>query len=91
MLLTTSILCPWDCPGKNIGLPCPPPRDLPDPGIKPTSPVAPALKGDSLLLSQEVPRAIKFIETESIRVVARGLGKGKQGVIVQWVQSFNFT
>ena len=27
------------------GLPFPPPRDLPDPRIKPTSPVAPALAG----------------------------------------------
>ena len=25
------------------GLPCPPPGDLPDPGIEPTSPVSPAL------------------------------------------------
>jgi len=31
-----------------VGFPCPPPGDLPDPGIKPTSPVAPALKADSL-------------------------------------------
>ena len=31
------------------GLPCPPPGDLPDPGIKPSSP---ALQADSLLLSQ---------------------------------------
>ena len=30
------------------GLPCPPPGDLPDPGIKPGSP---ALQADSLLLS----------------------------------------
>ena len=29
----------WD------GLPCPPPGDLPDPGIKPTSPASPALAG----------------------------------------------
>ena len=29
------------------GLPFPPPRDLPDPGIKPTSPTAPALAGMS--------------------------------------------
>ena len=29
------------------GLPCPPPGDLPDPGIKPMSPVAPALQVDS--------------------------------------------
>ena len=32
-------------------LPCPPPGDLPDPGIKPTSPVAPALQADCLPLS----------------------------------------
>ena len=29
------------------GLSCPPPRDLPNPGIEPTSPVAPALQADS--------------------------------------------
>ena len=33
------------------GLPCPPTGDLPDPGIKPMSPIAPALQTDSLLLS----------------------------------------
>ena len=27
------------------GLPCPPPGDLPDPGMKPESPLAPALAG----------------------------------------------
>ena len=31
-------------------LPCPPPRDLPDPRIKLAPPVAPALQADSLLL-----------------------------------------
>ena len=37
--------------------PCPPPGDLPKPGIKPTSPVSPALQVDSLLLSPwESPR-----------------------------------
>ena len=30
------------------GLPCPPPGDLPDPGIEPTSPTSPALQVDSL-------------------------------------------
>ena len=35
-----------------FGLPCPPPGDLPNPEIKPTSPVAPALQEDSLSLSQ---------------------------------------
>ena len=33
------------------GLPCPPPGDLPDPGIETKSPVSPALQADSLPLS----------------------------------------
>ena len=33
------------------GLPCPPPGNLPNPAIKPTSPVSPALQVDSLPLS----------------------------------------
>ena len=41
------------------GLPCPPPGDLPDSGIEPTSPESPALRADSLLLSQsEGPRTL---------------------------------
>ena len=36
------------------GLSFPPPADLPDPGIEPTSPVAPALQADSLPLSQDL-------------------------------------
>ena len=35
------------------GLPYPPPGDLPDPGIEPESPEAPALQVDSLLLSHQ--------------------------------------
>ena len=35
------------------GLPCPPPGDLPDPGIESVSPSAPALLADSLQLSPE--------------------------------------
>ena len=35
------------------GLPCPPPGDLPDPGIEPASPMFPALQADSLLLSHQ--------------------------------------
>ena len=35
------------------GLPCPPLGKLPDPGIEPRSPVAPALQVDSLLLSHQ--------------------------------------
>ena len=34
-----------------IALPFPPPGDLPNPGIKPASPVAPELQVDSLPLS----------------------------------------
>ena len=40
------------------GLPCPPPGDLPNPGIEPESPVSPVLQADSLLLShQESPNS----------------------------------
>ena len=28
------LLCPWNYPGKNTGVPFPTPGDLPDPGIK---------------------------------------------------------
>ena len=35
------------------GLPCPPPRELPDPGIEPVSPVAPTLQVDSLPLNHQ--------------------------------------
>ena len=45
------LFCPWDSPGKNTGVSCPPPGDLPDPGIQPESPASPALQADSLLLS----------------------------------------
>ena len=48
------LLCPWDSPGKNIGvgLPFPSPGDLPYPEIEPRSP---ALQADSIciLLSQD--------------------------------------
>ena len=42
-------LCPWDFSDKNTGLNChfPPPGDPPNPGIKPTCPVSPALQADS--------------------------------------------
>ena len=58
LLHSCSTLCsPIDCspPGSSIhgilqaeygsGLPCPPPGDLPDPGIKPTAPISPKLSG----------------------------------------------
>ena len=44
----TRLLCPWGFSRQEhwSGLPCPPPGDLPNPGIKPGSPALPA---DSLL------------------------------------------
>ena len=39
------LLCPWDSPSKNTGLPCPPPGDLPNPGIELVSLMSPALAG----------------------------------------------
>ena len=33
------------------GLPCPPPGDLPDPGMEPTSPVSPELAGRFIITS----------------------------------------
>ena len=35
------------------GLPCPPPGDLPNPGIKLMSPVSPALQADALPLTHQ--------------------------------------
>ena len=32
------LLSPWNSPGKNTKVPFPPPGDLPDPWIEPTSP-----------------------------------------------------
>ena len=47
-LQPTMLLCPWDFPGKNTGvgwLLCPPPGDLPNPGIEPVSLMSPASAG----------------------------------------------
>ena len=43
----TSLLCPWGFSRQEYwsGLPCPPPGDLPNPGIEPRSPT---LQADSL-------------------------------------------
>ena len=53
-------------------LPCPPQGDLPDAGIEPVSPVAPALQVDCLLLShQESPL---FLLTAIINSAAMNIG-----------------
>ena len=48
-LWPTRLRCPWNFLRQEhwSGLPCPPPGDLPDPGIKPGSPTSPALQVDS--------------------------------------------
>ena len=51
-LQPAGLLCSQDFPGKNTGVGChlPLQRNIPDPGIEPTSP---ALAGDSLPLSHQ--------------------------------------
>ena len=44
------------------GLPCPPPGDLPDSVIQPTSPVSPALQADSLSLSHRGAHSYKYCQ-----------------------------
>ena len=63
--LCATLCDPMDCslPGFSVhgivqariltGLPCPPRGDLPEPEIKPVSPVAPELQVESLLLSHQ--------------------------------------
>jgi len=50
----TRLFCPWYFRSRSeywSGLPFPPPGELPNPGIKPLSPVSPALQADSLPMS----------------------------------------
>ena len=46
------------------GLQCPPPRDLLDPGIKPTSPTSPALASSTSLVAQMVKNLAAMWETQ---------------------------
>ena len=65
-LQPTRLFCPWGFCRQEYwsGLPCPPPGDLPNPGIKPRSP---ALQVDSLLTeSQGKP---KNTGTESLSLL----------------------
>ena len=54
-LESARLLCPWGFSSQEYwsGLPCPPPGDLPNPGIKPASPATSALQVDSLPLSHQ--------------------------------------
>ena len=51
------------------GLPSPPPGDLPDLGIKPTSPAIPALLADSLLLNHQGSPLVKISSVHFSRSV----------------------
>ena len=73
------------------GLPCPPSRDLPHPGIKLLSPVIPALQVESLLLSHQGSPDIStppthtnssYISLSRIQYLRRVLFSGK--IYKQW-------
>ena len=54
--------CPRDSQARMLsGLPFPPPGDLPDPGIEPTSPAAPTLQVDAFLLEHQGSPSRHFI------------------------------
>ena len=50
---STRLICLWDSPDKNtgVGVPCPPPGDLPNSGIQPASLMSSALAGWFLITS----------------------------------------
>ena len=50
------------------GLPFPPPGDLPDPGIEPMSPVAPASQADPLLLSHQGSRDVYLMTIPTLQM-----------------------
>ena len=65
----TRLLHSWDSPGRNtgVGLPCPSPGDLPNPGIKPRSP---ALRADTLPSEPPgKPKFLKFFQILEIFVI----------------------
>ena len=71
-IVAPRLLCPGEFPGKKYwsGLPCPPPGDLPNTGIKHSSPVSSAFQVNSLLLSHQgspgqVYRAVTMINSPS--------------------------
>jgi len=51
------------------GLPCPPPGDLPDPGIEPSSPASPTLQADYLPLSHWEAPCLSLDKVISIKSV----------------------
>ena len=68
-------LCPLDSPEYWSGLPCCPPEDLLDPGIKPLSLKSPALEGRFFIASttwEALSLFIQFIQQTLMEVLLRG-------------------
>ena len=63
---SSMLLCPWIFSRQEYlsGLPCLSPGDLPNPGIEPASPMAPALQANSVPVSQ---RGSYIIHRESLK------------------------
>ena len=71
------LLCPWGFSRQKYGsgLPCPPPGDIPDPGIEPTSLMSPALAGGFFTTSTtweapSVPDIQPNLETYNLEYMA---------------------
>ena len=74
------------------GLPCSPPGDLPNPGIEPTFPVAPALQADSLLLSsQESPSVVNSMPCKKKKKIGRMTSRQLKESKVKWGGLESFT
>ena len=68
-LKPAKLLCPWGFSSQEYwsGLSCPPPRDLLDPGIKPSSLMSPTLARGFFTISatQEAPSLINRDKSQS--------------------------
>ena len=79
----------WSIPGH--GLPCPPPGDLPHPGIKPASPVSPALAGVFFTTSATWEAHVSGTSANLVIMVAEHCHKGKNYTVVLTTLSPSFT
>ena len=79
-LQLTRLLCPWGFSRQEQWhrLPCPPPGDLPNPGIKPRSP---ALQADSLLTDPPGKPTIEYyLSIKSSHEIKRCLFLGRKAI-----------
>ena len=73
------------------GLPCPPPEDLPNPGIKPESSPSPALQVDSLSLSHQGSPQTQYSDTNMLVAQCVWLFKSPWAVAYQVPLSMGFS